>query len=79
MLSTLISSLLLLTGANLVSAATPPTFATAQLVAGPLGPLTGDVLFTSDGEGVTVSLSISGFPAQGGPWPYHGSLHNLPN
>jgi hypothetical protein len=31
-------------------------------------------LFTASGEGVLVSLSLSGFPTEGGPWPYHGIL-----
>jgi hypothetical protein len=49
-----------------------PTYAAVQLFPGPLGPLTGNVLFTSVEKGVVVSLSISGFPSEGGPWPYHG-------
>lgn len=66
------TALVLLSGAGLVSAAGPQPFARANLVPGVLGPLSGDVLFTASGEGVRVSLSISGFPAEGGPWPYHG-------
>src|SRR5271170_2964297 len=55
MFSTLVSSLVLLScGAGFVSAAAPPPFATANLVSGPLGPLSGSVLFTSAGQGVTV-------------------------
>lgn len=73
MLNTLVSSLVVLSGAaGMVSAAAPPPFARANLVSGALGPLSGDVLFTMSGEGVQVDLSISGFPAEGGPWPYHG-------
>jgi len=73
MLSTLVSSLVVLgSTAGLVSAAAPPPFARGNLVPGATGPLFGDVLFTMSGEGVQVDLSISGFPAEGGPWPYHG-------
>lgn len=72
MLSTLVSSLVILGGSQFVSAAAPPPFARANLVPGPLGPLSGSVLFTMSGSGCQVDLEISGFPAQGGPWPYHG-------
>lgn len=72
MLVELASSLVLLSGAALVSAAASPTFATATLVPGVLGPLSGEVLFKASGPGVQVSLTITGFPAEGGPWPYHG-------
>lgn len=72
MLFKLASSVALLS--SVVSAAAPPTFARANLVPGPLGPISGDVLFTASGEGVLVSLSLSGFPTEGGPWPYHGIL-----
>ena len=72
MLTTLVSLLVVLSGASHVSAGVPPLFARANLVPGPMGPLSGSVLFTSAGEGITVSLSISGFPVEGGPWPYHG-------
>jgi hypothetical protein len=71
MLTSLISSLVILSGAGLVSASSFPTFAVANLIPGPMGPLSGSVLFTSAGEGVTVSLLISGFPPESGPWPYH--------
>jgi len=71
--STLVSSALVLAAAaGLVSAAAPPAFARANLVPGPLGPLSGSVLFTASGEGVIVSLEVSNFPETGGPWPYHG-------
>jgi hypothetical protein len=56
-----------------VSAAAPPTFATANLVPGAAtGPLYGGAQFTASGAGVQVELSIGGFPLEGGPWPYHG-------
>ena len=74
MVSSLLSSLVLLIGARSISAATAPPFARANLVPGPLGPLSGSVLFTSAGQGVTVGLEISGFPEEGGPWPYHGAF-----
>jgi len=71
--STIVSTVLVLAaGAGLVSAAAPPTFARANLVPGPLGPISGSVLFTASGEGVVVSLELSNFPESGGPWPYHG-------
>ena len=71
--SPLVSSVFVLAvGAGLVSAVTPPTFARASFVPGPMGPLSGNVLFTALGEGVIVSLEIGNFPVQGGPWPYHG-------
>jgi hypothetical protein len=38
-----------------------------------LGPISGNVLFTASGEGCTVDLLLSGFPSEGGPWPYHGT------
>jgi hypothetical protein len=78
MLSTLVSSLVVLCAAGVVSAAAPPPFARANLVPGALGPLSGDVLFTASGEGVQVDLEISGFPGEGGPWPYHGiAVHSI--
>jgi hypothetical protein len=33
--------------------------------------LSGSVLFTMSGDGCQVDLEISGFPSEGGPWPYH--------
>jgi hypothetical protein len=73
MLSLLVSSLVVLgSRGGMVSAAAPPPFARANLVPGGTGPLFGNVLFTMSGEGVQVDLSISGFPNEGGPWPYHG-------
>jgi hypothetical protein len=73
MLSTLVSSLVVLASSQFVSAAAPPPFARANLVAGALGPLSGNVLFTMSGDGCQVDLEISGFPLEGGPWPYHGN------
>lgn len=72
MLSKAITSLILLSGAGLASAAAPPPFARANLVPGATGPLSGNVLFTASGSGCQVDLEISGFPQSGGPWPYHG-------
>ena len=77
MLSTLVSSLVVLSGVGMVSAAARPTFATANLVPGATGPLYGGALFTASGAGVHVELSIGGFPLEGGPWPYHGIPSNL--
>src|ERR1700694_1765909 len=74
MLSTLVSTLAILSSARVISAAAPPPFARANLIPGPLGPISGDVLFTASGEGCTVSLSLAGLPSEGGPWPYHGML-----
>jgi len=73
MLSTFLSSLVILGGASLASAA-DATFATVLLNPGGLGPLSGSVMFTAAGEGVNVALAISGFPSEGGPFPYHGTL-----
>lgn len=72
MLSTFLSSLVILGAASLASA--DATFATVLLNPGELGPLSGSVMFTAAGEGVNVALAISGFPSEGGPFPYHGTL-----
>ena len=70
MLFTLILSIVIAC-VGFVSATAPPTFARADFVPGALGPLSGSVLFIAAGDGVIVSLEISGFPEEGGPWPYH--------
>jgi hypothetical protein len=67
--------LLLVSLLAVATSAQSSQFASANLEPGPLGPLTGSVLFTQNGSGVTVDLSVSGFPDEGGPWPYHGILH----
>jgi len=79
MLSKAITSLILLSGAGIASAAAPPPFARANLIPGALGPLSGNVLFTASGSGCQVDLEISGFPQSGGPWPYHGTFYHFFN